>query len=235
MFTWICPKCGNEVPPAYSQCPRCTGQQQAASPQPPQQQQPQPPPPQAPPPPPVQAYAPPPPQYQPPQPQYAPAPPAYVLPEPKRGMPGWAVMLLVAAVLGGGLLALYKYTSGNAASDTPKAALERPAAASGDHPYAKFIEVTGLRLTEDSKQKVKLRYLVVNHSRAEMPGLALQLTLAAKGESASPIAVVKADVGNLPPDGSKEMESPVNTKLRAYELPDWQFLRATFVVTAPQP
>ena len=23
MFTWICPKCGKEVPPAYSECPNC--------------------------------------------------------------------------------------------------------------------------------------------------------------------------------------------------------------------
>src|ERR1051326_2885448 len=23
MFTWICPKCGREVPPAYNECPDC--------------------------------------------------------------------------------------------------------------------------------------------------------------------------------------------------------------------
>ena len=25
MFTWICPQCGREVPPAYTECPDCTG------------------------------------------------------------------------------------------------------------------------------------------------------------------------------------------------------------------
>ena len=25
MFTWICPKCGREVPPAYDECPDCAG------------------------------------------------------------------------------------------------------------------------------------------------------------------------------------------------------------------
>src|SRR5690348_15430553 len=25
MFTWICPKCGREVPPAYTECPNCEG------------------------------------------------------------------------------------------------------------------------------------------------------------------------------------------------------------------
>src|SRR5262245_22561441 len=24
MFTWICPQCGREVPPAYNECPDCT-------------------------------------------------------------------------------------------------------------------------------------------------------------------------------------------------------------------
>src|SRR4051794_11894708 len=32
MFTWICPKCGSEVPPAYSDCPRCAPQQVRATP-----------------------------------------------------------------------------------------------------------------------------------------------------------------------------------------------------------
>jgi len=26
MFTWICPKCGREVPPAYNDCPDCAGE-----------------------------------------------------------------------------------------------------------------------------------------------------------------------------------------------------------------
>jgi hypothetical protein len=30
---------------------------------------------------------------------------------------------------------------------------------------------------------------------------------------------------------SQELVSAINTNLRAYELPDWQFLRATFEVT----
>lgn len=26
MFTWICPKCGKEVPPSYLECPNCQAQ-----------------------------------------------------------------------------------------------------------------------------------------------------------------------------------------------------------------
>jgi len=56
MFTWICPKCGREVPPAYSDCPNCR-QLEAQKPDP------------------LQA-APPPPVYQAPQVQTAPPPKA---------------------------------------------------------------------------------------------------------------------------------------------------------------
>lgn len=30
MFTWICPKCGREVPPAYTECPNCNPQEAPA-------------------------------------------------------------------------------------------------------------------------------------------------------------------------------------------------------------
>src|SRR5438477_653169 len=40
MFTWICPQCGREVPPAYNECSDCTGKQAGTS-APPQQGQPQ--------------------------------------------------------------------------------------------------------------------------------------------------------------------------------------------------
>jgi len=37
MFTWICPRCGREVPPSYDECPDCAkaAQPAAAAPQPP--------------------------------------------------------------------------------------------------------------------------------------------------------------------------------------------------------
>jgi len=87
MFTWICPQCGREVPPSYSDCPDCAakaaaGGAAAPPPQPPQPQPPSPLPPAVqpyyPPPPPPPAGGPPAPQpyYPPPaQPYYPPPPP----------------------------------------------------------------------------------------------------------------------------------------------------------------
>jgi hypothetical protein len=284
MFTWICPKCGGEVLPAYSECPRCAEAQgrvaqpaQPAAPPPPPApvQQPAPPPVQQPAPPPVQApvyqapapappaqYAPPPappPVYEqpapPPQAAYPPAyeqqaayppayeqtsaypPQAYILPEPKKRMPAWLVVLLVFGVLGGGLYGLYQFFgSGTGTSGDPAAPALSSITEEGDaHPFRRHLEITGLRLFEDNRKNVVLRYTVVNHSPAELPGVELRVLLTTKkaAEKDPAIAEITAKVGDIPAQGAKEMEAPIKTSLRAYELPDWQFLDIRFSVTAP--
>ena len=40
-------------------------------------------------------------------------------------------------------------------------------------------------------------------------------------------------MGSVPANGTKEFESLLNTKMKIYELPDWQFLKTDFVITAP--
>ncbi|MGA2145192.1 MAG: hypothetical protein ABSH49_09540 [Bryobacteraceae bacterium] len=96
MFTWICPQCGREVPPAYNDCPHCAelaAQNRPPAVAPPPEAPPPPgyPAPQASPPPPqayptppgypaAQAY--PPPGYQPPQPPPPQPPPAFQPPQP---------------------------------------------------------------------------------------------------------------------------------------------------------
>ena len=61
MFTWICPQCGREVPPAYNDCPDCA--KKTANPGDPALAQGAPP--AVPPPPPQEALAPPPPTHPP--------------------------------------------------------------------------------------------------------------------------------------------------------------------------
>lgn len=263
MFTWICPKCGGEVPPSYSECPRCA-EAAGRTPSPPVPASapvpvpqvapvapPPPPPVYAPPPtPPVYAAPEPPPVYaapplaplpaQPQQPWEAAPQPAYVLPEPKKKMPAWLVVLLVFGVLGGGLYGVYHFFGSGSGSPGGGQETGAPAVASiageeGAHPFRRHLEVTGLRLFEDARKNVVLRYTVVNHSPAELGGVELRILLTTKnaGENAAAMAEILAKVGTVPAHGAKEMESPVKTSLRAYELPDWQFLDTRFSVTAP--
>lgn len=263
MFTWICPQCGREVPPSAAECPTCAearaaAARQAAAPPPPpaaqqyppqQQYAPQPSYAPAPAPPPPPQYQPPPPQYPPPPQQYAPPypqqqypqqpppQPAYVIQEPKKGLPSWLVAVLVTAAIGGGLYGVYKFVGGSGnGPPAQKAALEQvPAAVEGSGIYAKFVEVTGFRLMEDAAKKLKVRFTVVNHSGAPMSGLELRVSLGRAGdEGAPPFAVVDVKAPAIEPYGTAEVEAPVKTNLRVYELPDWQFIKGSFVVTGPK-
>ena len=229
MFTWICPQCGREVPPSYTECPTCAERRQQAaqpaaiSPQP-----------VAPPPPPAysqpQYVAPPPP---PPLPVYAEQPPqqqqVYTIAEHKKGMPTWLVGLLTIAVLGGGLFLLYKYVGGSSTPAPAKAAVPADGKA---HPYQKYLEIAGVRFLETESKKSVVRFTIINHSEADLAGLELTVVLTPT-TGGEPVAVIDAKVGAVPAQGVKDMESPMSTKLKVYELPDWQFVKATFEITAP--
>jgi hypothetical protein len=285
MFTWICPQCGREVPPSYSECPTCAEAKKGApapvgaatgvppsappgygpppgyAPQPPQpppqyvQQPPYaaptygvpqypaeaapysqqgrpyaPPPPQQPPP-----FAPPPPYQAPPQAQPA---QVHTIPDPyatKSGMPGWLTTLLFAAVLVGigALLYLYVLPHSSSAATSAAPAEDKGAKAASSSPYAKFLEVAGLRFTEE-RNKAKLQLLVINHSSGELSGLQMTLSISTTASKPGdpPLTTADIKVPSLGPWESKEVTVPVETKARAYELPDWQFLKATFDITA---
>src|SRR4051812_4303727 len=142
MFTWICPQCGREVPPAYTDCPDCakaTPPADAAQAPPPTAAQPATPVYQAPPPPyqaPPSYQAPPqpaaPPQYAAAPPQYAAAPPQYLAPEPRRGLPTWALTVLFAlAFLGLGSGIYWLVGASHGATAKPTTTVESPAAKPG--------------------------------------------------------------------------------------------------------
>lgn len=187
----------------------------------------------------------------PPQPQYAPMataptppppmapPPAYLPPPAKSGLPSWAVVLIVAAVLIGAGYAGIRYMQGARATEAPAAATpgkfeSAPAAAGKDnaHPMAKHLEITGFRVTEGARQRLQVRMLVVNHSAAELPVMKLNVNLRSTAQKPgdAPIATFAANLPSLGAFESIEVKTDTTTRLRAYEFPDWQFLKADFTV-----
>lgn len=264
MFTWICPQCGREVPPAYNECPDCAGKpagsqpapqppRTAGAPQYPQQpqyapqqpqyqpQQPQYPPPQQP------QYAQQPPQYPPPlypsQTQFSP-PPTYQVPPPKQGLniPPWLMSIGFAiaflAVFAGAYFGVRHFTSASDTTGSAPTVAEKQPASGLAQPNAlqKYVEVIGMRLLEDPKKKPQVRFVVVNHSGAEMSDLVANVNLWARTAKSDEEAVGTFSF-KLPSLGayeSKEMTAPLNTKLKVYELPDWQNLTAEVQVTSPQ-
>jgi hypothetical protein len=158
-------------------------------------------------------------------------------------MPGWLVTLLVAAVVIGVGALLYYFvlpSTGNRSAAQQESPFEE--VPEGGQPsgaavrLSRHIEVTGFRLTEDANQRAQCQFLVVNHSAADIGDLAGTVTLRTTeaGPDDDPIAEFDFKTTRLGPYESIEFKTIVDTRLRAYELPDWQFLKASVKITSPQ-
>jgi hypothetical protein len=105
------------------------------------------------------------------------------------------------------------------------------------HPLAKYLELSGYRLTETAAGKMTVKLVVINHSEADIGDLTLKIklvTTAAKPED-PPITEFEAKVPSLGPQEVKDISATAATKLRIYEMPDWQFIRADVEITSPAP
>ena len=249
MFSWICPQCGADVPPAYNECPNCKPVAAAPPPAPvvaPVVVQPlqaprvmaAPPRPTAPPmptAPPVYAAPAPPPQPQ----AAAPAPAAdpqvqYVYVK-QPGLPAWLVTVgvfvgLLAAGYAFYTLVLNKH--GSASASNEKAA-DEPAAAKGprgSRDLSKHLEVAGIRILEENHRPT-IRLMLINHSSADIAPAAGSITLITDGKG-DPVAVIPFSLASLGAYEAKDISAPLKTKLRAYELPDWQFIKAQVKLSA---
>ncbi len=206
MFTWICPKCGMEVPPSYSECPNCAADEKEAAAE---------------------------------QKAAAPAVPAPVASAPARppanavSVPWWFLVVLFAIAfvgVGYGVVTWQQHRQqpapAAAAQPAPIQAVPAGPVLQTD-PLFKNVEITGLRLTEDPEKKVYIQFLLVNHSETDLGDLAgnVRLTRSAGKADEQPVGTF-AFKTKLGPYESKDLKEPLETKLRVYELPDWQFLRA---------
>ena len=128
-------------------------------------------------------------------------------------------------------------TSQNTTQARNKGPAEPPGAATttSRNPLAKYLEIDGFRLAEAKPGTLKITFVVVNHSEADIGdlGLKIRLLTTASKPGEPPITEFDAKVPDLGPQEMKDVTVTAPTKLRIYELPDWQFLRAEFDVTSP--
>jgi hypothetical protein len=147
---------------------------------------------------------------------------------------GFAAALLI---IGSGIyLGLQRFGGSN---PEEKAGLENPSNASRQkvsNPLQKYVEVVGLRLINENKKPVA-KFVVVNHSNTEIDGLAANVRLWAstsRSEEDS-IGSFRLKLPAIGPNESKDMTEPLKTKLKMYELPDWQNTTAEIEITSPAP
>ncbi|HEY4365202.1 MAG TPA: hypothetical protein VGN17_29845 [Bryobacteraceae bacterium] len=110
-----------------------------------------------------------------------------------------------------------------------------PAVAEGKNPLAKFVELTGFRVSESGSGKLKIKFVALNHSDADLGDLTVKVRLVANTfkEGDEPITTFDAQIPSLGPGELKDVTASATTKYKLYELPDWQFLRADFDITSP--
>jgi hypothetical protein len=165
------------------------------------------------------------------------APPA---PPPQQGfagIPTWALTIICTIGFVGLVAGIY-WLVGRSHSETPSTSVESPAAKPGaaTNPWQKFIEVSGVRLVEDPKSKGKIlaKFLVTNHSSGDLQGLAGNVTIwAATRKSDEDAMGTFSFITNINAYESKEITTPLTTKLKVYELPDWQNTNNDLQITAP--
>jgi hypothetical protein len=153
-------------------------------------------------------------------------------------LPTWLLTFIFVVVLVGVVGGAYWLvnSSHGTATQTPSATVESPAAKPGakTSPYQKFIEITGVRFVEDAKKRPEVTFLIVNHSTAPFEVLAGNVTVWGRTrtseEEATGTFTFKT---SLKPNESKELTMPLTTKLKFYELPDWQNVSTDLQITEP--
>ncbi len=125
---------------------------------------------------------------------------------------------------------------GSATSAKPVASVVQPAAKPGaaPNPYQKYIEVSGVRFLEgDKNKKPQVKFVVTNHSGADITGLGGSVTIVGRSQKDSQAAGSFEFSTNIGPWESKDLTAPLVTQLEMIELPDWQFVSTNVQITSP--
>lgn len=114
--------------------------------------------------------------------------------------------------------------------------LQRVSTSTSKNPAAKYIELAGFRVREKGPGKLEVQFAVVNHSEADLGDLAMDVNLRTTTAKADdpPLCAFSIKVGAVGPEELKQVAVTVPSRLRVYELPDWQYLKADFQITEPK-
>lgn len=136
----------------------------------------------------------------------------------------------------GACLALGACSTGTVEKSQALKVQPQQATAPANNPAAKYVEVAGLRIREKAPGKLEVTFAVINHSEADLGDLAMNVNLRTTASKPGDDALCsfKAKVPGLGPGEMKEVTVVAPSKLRVYELPDWQFLKSDFQITEPK-
>jgi len=123
------------------------------------------------------------------------------------------------------------------AAKPAQADVSGPATTTSKHPLAKYIEFAGYRVSEAGPGKLKIKFIAVNHSEADLGELVvkMRMTTSVSKPGDPPVTEFEAKIPSLGPQEIRDVTATTDTKKRAYEIPDWQFIRTDFDIISPAP
>jgi hypothetical protein len=173
-------------------------------------------------------------------------------PPHRKTIPGWLISLIVAflMLIAGLSILFYLLPASNGetrpASPSDQQGAVAPAASSSaaipavstaapappQTVLAKYIEITGLRISMDPNKRATVQYLVVNHSAAEVGDVAVNVVVRTVGDPQQPpIGSFTFRLPFMGPFESRELTAPINPPASLLEMPDWQSLTAVVHIT----
>lgn len=108
-------------------------------------------------------------------------------------------------------------------------------APNGGNPLNRALSVAGLRFVPGKNKKLEARFLIVNNTGAQTPKFSGMVYVRPKDAAAdeTPLLTFELKGVELGPYESREMQAPLETTLKPYELPDGGLVRADLSILEP--
>lgn len=129
----------------------------------------------------------------------------------------------------------FKYYEGSKGIPGVSSNVVGAAGQTGGHPLNRALSVAGLRFVPGKNKKLEARFLIVNNTGAQTPKFSGMVYVRPKDAAAdeTPLLTFELKGVELGPYESREMQAPLQTTLKPYELPDGGLVRADLSILEP--
>jgi hypothetical protein len=131
--------------------------------------------------------------------------------------------------------AAFKYYESSKGSFGASAGMVQLSGSEGGHRLNRILSVTGLRFVPGKDKKLEARFVIVNSSGAQTPTFSGVVNIRPRDAAPNETPMLTFDLEKLSlgPYESREIQAPLNTNLKPYELPDGNLIRSDLLITEP--
>lgn len=148
--------------------------------------------------------------------------------------PFLVTLLATVAFLALGYAAFKYYEQSKAPIGFPAGTVDS-SGANGGHRLNRILSFSGMRFAPGRNKQLEAQFVLVNSSAAQTPTFSGTVEIRPKDAPAGekPILAFELSKVSLGPHESQQMQIPLNTALKLYEMPDGDMVRADLTITDP--